>query len=85
MPGEHAPHYILINLKFEDQGDLVGDALITEARISAFHLDDRRDQFRRRSDGTRLATISRREQQAVLMFHQCSMEAENCGGFQDNG
>jgi len=37
---QHSPYNILINLNIEDQGDLVGDALTTEVRISAFHLDD---------------------------------------------
>ena len=85
MPGQHAPYNILINLDVEDQGDLVGYALVTEVRVSAFHLEDCRYQFRRRPAGARFATSFRCEQQAVLPFHQCSMEAENCGWLQDNG
>ena len=38
--GQHAPHHILINLDIEDLGDLVGDAVVTEAGVSAFHFDD---------------------------------------------
>ena len=85
MPGQHASDHILISLDVEDQGDLVGYALVTEVRVSAFHLEDCRNQFRRRPTGARFVTSFRCEQQAVLPFHQCSMEAENCGGFQDNG
>ena len=85
MPGQHAPYYILINLDIEDQGDLVGDALLTEAGVSAFHLDDCRNEFRRWSDGTWLTTIFRREQPGVLPFHQRSMGAENGGGLKDDG
>ncbi len=84
VPGQHAPYQILINLDIEEQGNLLGDALATEFRVSTFHLDDRGDQFRRRSSGTRLATSFRREKQAVLTFHQCAMEAEYRGGLQDN-
>ncbi len=40
MPGQDAPYYILINLDIEDQGDLVGDALVTEDGVSVFHFDD---------------------------------------------
>jgi len=38
--GQHAPHHILIYLDIEDYGNLIGNALLTEARVSAFHLDD---------------------------------------------
>ncbi len=85
MLRQHAPHNILINLDVEDWGDLVGDALVTEVRISAFHLEDCRNQFWRRPSGARLAASFRRENQAVLAFHQSSMAAENRGGLQDNG
>ncbi len=40
IPGQHAPYHILINLDVEDQGDLIGYALVTEVRVSAFHLED---------------------------------------------
>jgi hypothetical protein len=38
--GEYAPHQIFLNLNIEYQGDLVGDALVTEAGIPSFHLYD---------------------------------------------
>ncbi len=85
MSGQHASDHILINLDVEDQGDLVGYALVTEVRVSAFHLEDSRNQFRRRPSGAGFAASLRCEPQAVLSFHQCAMEAENCGGLQDNG
>jgi len=40
MPGQHATYYIFVNLHIEDQGNLIGDPLVTEARVSALHLDD---------------------------------------------
>jgi hypothetical protein len=36
--GEQVPHYILVDLTIENQGELVGNALITESWIPAFHL-----------------------------------------------
>ena len=41
VPGQYASNHILINLDVENQGDLVGDALVPEFRVSAFHLEDR--------------------------------------------
>ncbi len=79
MPSQYAPYNILINLDVEDQGDLVGNALVAEARVSTFHFDDCGDQLRSRSPGIRLATIFRCKQQVVLTFHQYSMEDENRG------
>ena len=70
MPGQHASDHILINLDVEDQRDLVGYALVTEVRVSAFHLEDCGNQFRRGPTGARFATSFRCEQQAVLTFHQ---------------
>lgn len=35
--GEHAPHHILVDLNIENQGNLIGNALITESWIPAFH------------------------------------------------
>ncbi len=39
MPGQHAPYNILINLDVEDQGNLVGNTLVTEVRVTTFHLE----------------------------------------------
>lgn len=36
MFGQHPPHQILINLDIENQRDLIGNALVTEAGISSF-------------------------------------------------
>jgi len=40
MSGQYVPYHILINLDIEDEGDLVGNALVAETRVSAFHLED---------------------------------------------
>ncbi len=85
MSGKHAPYYVLVNLEIEDQGNLIGDTLVTEVRVPAFHLDDHGDQFRRGSFGTLLAPGFRCEEKAVFPFDRCAMEAEHCGGLQDNG
>jgi hypothetical protein len=38
--GEYAPYHILIDFDIENQRDLIGNALVTEAGVSAFHFDD---------------------------------------------
>ena len=40
MPGQHASDNILINLDVAGQGDLIGYVLVTEVRVSTFHLED---------------------------------------------
>ena len=56
MLSQRASDHIPINLDVEDQGDLVGYVLVAEIRVSAFRLEDRRNQFRRRPFGARLGT-----------------------------
>jgi len=38
--GEHTPHRIFVDLNIENQGNLIGNALITKSRVPTFHHQD---------------------------------------------
>jgi len=74
---EDAAHDIFVDLHAEVVRDLLRDAHTAETRIAPLHLDDRRDEFRRRTFGTGFAAMGRGgKEQAVLSIHQGLVELE---------
>ena len=67
MFGEDAAHYVFVQFDAERMANLLGNPQMAEVRVSGFHFDDSRDQFRRWTLWPRLATGSGgREQSPVL-------------------
>jgi len=64
---------------------LLGYSVAAPARVESLGLDDGRDDFRRRSLGTRFAASFRREWLPVFSFHQCCVKSEEGGRFQYDG
>ena len=83
--GENASHHILVHGNPESQGDLLRDPRATPGRISSFHVDDSGDDLLTGSLRARLRPHRRREQPAIFPPDQRSMEAQERGGFQDDG
>jgi len=66
VTGEHAPNDVLVDLDAEGPSDLLGDAHAAEARVAPLHLDDGRDEFRRRAFGTGSAATRRGREEQYL-------------------
>lgn len=60
--GEYTPHDVLVDCYIEGERKLLPNTPATEPRISSFHLDDRVNQFARRSRWTGLSAALRGEQ-----------------------
>jgi hypothetical protein len=77
VSSEDSTNQILVDLHAEGMSDLLGDSHIAETRVAPLHLDDGRDEFRRRTFGTRFAAMRRRgKEQPVFPIHQGLVELE---------
>jgi hypothetical protein len=80
MLGNHAPYRVFVCLYVKRQGFLISDSLVAKTRILLFHLDNSRDEFRRRAFRPGKRPISfRRKQLPVPALHEQSMEVQDRG------
>jgi hypothetical protein len=67
---EHAANDIFVDRYAEGMSDLLSDAHTAKLRVARLHLDNRRDEFRGWTFGTRFAAMRRRgKEQAVFPIH----------------
>src|SRR5262245_20425686 len=74
---EHASNDIFVDVDAEGMRDLLGDAYTAEPGVAALQLNDRRDEFCRRSFGARFAaTADGGKEQTIFPIHQGFVELE---------
>src|SRR5713226_7864812 len=80
---EHPADDILVDIDAKGVRNLLCDAETANTGIAAFELDDRVDEFLRRSLRAGAMT-SRREKPPILAFLECLVEPEQGSGLQDD-
>lgn len=74
---EHAAHDIFVDVEAEGMRDLLGDAYTAEPGVAALQLNDRRDEFCRRTFGAGfMATVAGGKEQTLFPIHQGLVELE---------
>ena len=77
MLREYTAHNIFVDAHPEGMRDLLGNAYTSELGVAALQLNDRRDEFRGGTFGTRFAAMRRGgKEQAVLPIYQCIVELQ---------
>jgi hypothetical protein len=81
---EHPADDVFVDIDAKGVRNLPHDAGTANAGVAAFDLDDRVDEFLRRSLRARARMTSRREEPPILAFLERLVEPEQGSGLQDD-